>query len=516
VPVLGVCLGHQALAHVHGGQVVKAPEPVHGRLSTLRHSEHPLMQGIPSGVGQGFDVVRYHSLMVDPSSLPECLEPIAWTCCGHHAVHLDHDQPSTPPLHNSAASSSAGCSAYTASGTPPGAFSPGMDIIMALAHRTCPHFGVQFHPESVSTRHGIALLSNFCRLALHVNGSAGVPRLLPNMVGPPGSAHAVRPWPTPEHARGAALRLAWERLPGLLGQLPGGMMGAGEFVFASLFGFSEDSFWLDSSSAPDRGRFSYMGGRGGRLWRRITYRLPAAEECAGMPAATHMPPRPGTVEQEDWRGEVTTTRTCFLPFLSELLERNRLCVSEAEVMQLPFNFWGGLVGYLGFELKAECGGRAAHVSPTPDAAFLLSDRVLAIDHLQGDVYVLSMFSGDGAGGDGEAEAHTWLDSTAVQLRGLIGAHGINASGDASNACEAAVPRGGSQHVAASAKDCPQPVKTAAGNGAAVAPKISSAEPFRLRHTRDQYMANIEVYRQALYDGESYEVRMHARCRTVVP
>ena len=58
VPILGVCLGHQALAHVHGGRVAKAPEPVHGRLSELRHSGHALMAGIPSGAGKGFEVVR--------------------------------------------------------------------------------------------------------------------------------------------------------------------------------------------------------------------------------------------------------------------------------------------------------------------------------------------------------------------------------------------------------------------------------------------------------------------------
>lgn len=117
IPILGVCLGHQALAQVFGGQVVRARQVMHGKVSAVHHDGKGVFAGLPSP----FNATRYHSLVVERSSLPACLEVTAWT-------HL-------------------------ADGTP--------DEIMGLRHRALPVAGVQFHPESILTEHGHALLKNF-------------------------------------------------------------------------------------------------------------------------------------------------------------------------------------------------------------------------------------------------------------------------------------------------------------------------------------------------------------------
>jgi len=115
VPILGVCLGHQAIGYAFGGRVVRAPQLMHGKTSEIRHDAKTVFRGLP----QPFSATRYHSLIVERRSLPKCL-----------AV-----------------------SAETADG-----------VIMGLRHRDCPVEGVQFHPESVLTAAGSALLRNFLAL----------------------------------------------------------------------------------------------------------------------------------------------------------------------------------------------------------------------------------------------------------------------------------------------------------------------------------------------------------------
>ena len=116
VPLLGVCLGHQSLGQALGGRVVRAGEIVHGKTSPIRHADRGLFEGLPDPV----ECTRYHSLIVDRATLPDALE----------------------------------VTAELADGT-----------IMGLQHRELPLHGVQFHPESIATQDGKALLSNFLRLA---------------------------------------------------------------------------------------------------------------------------------------------------------------------------------------------------------------------------------------------------------------------------------------------------------------------------------------------------------------
>ena len=116
VPILGVCLGHQAIGQAYGGKVVRAREVMHGKTSAIRHRGTDLFEGLPEPIA----ATRYHSLVVERDSLPECL-----------AV-----------------------TAETEDGT-----------IMGLAHKEHPVFGVQFHPESIASEHGHDLLRNFLNLA---------------------------------------------------------------------------------------------------------------------------------------------------------------------------------------------------------------------------------------------------------------------------------------------------------------------------------------------------------------
>ena len=116
VPILGVCLGHQAIGQVFGGQVVRAPHPMHGKVSAILHRGSDVFAGLPSP----FNATRYHSLAVRPDTLPDSLVATAHTQDG---------------------------------------------VIMGLRHAALAVFGVQFHPESIASEHGHALLANFMALA---------------------------------------------------------------------------------------------------------------------------------------------------------------------------------------------------------------------------------------------------------------------------------------------------------------------------------------------------------------
>ncbi len=117
IPLLGVCLGHQAIGQVFGGHVIRAGKIMHGKVSPIRHHGRGVFTGLPDG----YTATRYHSLVVDKDRLPDCLEITAWT--------------------------------ENADGS--------MEEVMGLRHRTLPIEGVQFHPESILTDHGHALLKNF-------------------------------------------------------------------------------------------------------------------------------------------------------------------------------------------------------------------------------------------------------------------------------------------------------------------------------------------------------------------
>ena len=123
IPILGVCLGHQAIGQAFGGKVIRAPEPMHGKVSEVTHDGSGLFADVPSPVA----VTRYHSLIVQRDTLPDCLAVTAESADG---------------------------------------------LIMGLAHRTLPIWGVQFHPESIASAHGHTMLANFLAMAHGRNSPA--------------------------------------------------------------------------------------------------------------------------------------------------------------------------------------------------------------------------------------------------------------------------------------------------------------------------------------------------------
>lgn len=151
IPILGVCLGHQALGFAHGAQIVHASQPIHGRLSEIEHNGGRLFHHIPSGRNSGFKVVRYHSLVIDEDTLPKELVPIAWTCSSNTLSFLDTSCLIPEPYLGNGSSSFA----------LPGGNLQSDKVLMGIKHVTRPHYGLQFHPESVATSYGRQMFKNF-------------------------------------------------------------------------------------------------------------------------------------------------------------------------------------------------------------------------------------------------------------------------------------------------------------------------------------------------------------------
>jgi para-aminobenzoate synthetase len=356
VPVLGVCLGHQALAHITGGAIDHAPEVMHGRLSPIHHDGRGLFEGVP----QGFAAVRYHSLVV--GAVPAALRVTAWT----------PDQ-----------------------------------VVMGLEHRTRPLWGVQFHPESISTEHGRTLVRNFRDLTRAQQRS------------PAGSPRQTRQPATGVRVHHRALETWCDP----------------EVAFVALYGDREHAVWLDSSRVePGLARFSFMGAPDGPLGHVVRYDV-----------AT----RALTIERAGGREEL---RESVLDYCERELARLR-----ADGPELPFDFTCGFAGYLGYELKADCGGELVHRSTLPDAALVFCDRLIAFDHDQRRVHLLAL-----ADATGVAAAEAWLAAAERELEGLP----------------------------------PPPPLT---------PPAPGALSFAAREGRDAYLANIAACKHEIFEGETYEV-----------
>ncbi|KAK9075257.1 hypothetical protein SSX86_003578 [Deinandra increscens subsp. villosa] len=470
IPILGVCLGHQALGYVHGAEVVHAFEPVHGRLSEIQHNGCSLFHDIPSGRNSGFKVVRYHSLVIDAKSLPKELIPLAWTC--------STDTISSLVDHNS------DLNAYESQLDQETFLPKGfMKVLMGIKHSTRPHYGLQFHPESIATCHGRQIFENFRDITEGFWDSSPISqrKLQYNALSSKLYIACMQvrngSWQFKNNSRSAYfsvldvnmyksdmsdrikfLKLQWRKLENLSCQV-----GGTKNIFLKLFGDDKagNTFWLDSSSTEKRrARFSFMGGKGGSLWKQITFRLSDSSEDTVASG--------GHISIEDAEGISTTTflEDGFFHYMNKELQS--IHYDEKDYEGLPFEFYGGYVGYLGYGLKVECGvPYNRHKAETPDACFFFADNLIVIDHSNNDIYILSIH-------DQTTKPTTWLDDVQQKLTTLL-------------------------------KTSSSPTRVHAENN-------STETGFIYDKTREQYIKDVEKCQKFIKDGESYELCLTTQMR----
>jgi para-aminobenzoate synthetase len=287
LPILGVCLGHQGIATAFGGAVELAPAPVHGEATEISHDGAATFAGVP----RRFEAVRYHSWVVS-EPLPDCLEVTARA---------------------------------------------GDGSVMALAHRTRPVWGVQFHPESIGTPLGATIVRNFVATA---GGRLKGPR---RRAAPP-------PQTCPEPT--------WDIVVRKLDGFPDP-----EQAFEAIFGEERNAFWLDDASGAGRTFMGSSEGAGGELLTQE-----AGEAFV-------------RVDDQDRSTSSLSDGSIF-----DLLRR-RLRERRVE-SDLPFDFPGGYVGYFGYGLKSSLGSPNRFEASTPDACFMAATQIVAFDHRSSEAFAI--------------------------------------------------------------------------------------------------------------------------------
>ncbi|MCG3472229.1 aminodeoxychorismate synthase component I [Xenorhabdus bovienii] len=292
IPLLGICLGHQGIVLSFGGTVNHAPKPVHGYRDTINHTKDGLFYNLP----ERFEVVRYHSLIC--SNLPDDLKCSAWTDDG---------------------------------------------LIMAVEHKTKPIFGVQFHPESIDSEHGHAILRNFIKIVKKHNNKrkedfcSVIDSYL--MIG--GKSH---------------YNLTYREY---------GIKIEPELFFEHNYSNDSYSFWLDSENHNStKAQFSIMGGYNSSQSIIIKYDI--------QTKTLNMIGPDGTI----------CIQGDFFSQLSILLEE----IEISSPKELPFRFKGGFIGYLGYELKSLTIGEKKHNSEYPDSILIFNPHFFVFDHFTEKIY----------------------------------------------------------------------------------------------------------------------------------
>jgi para-aminobenzoate synthetase len=416
VPVLGICLGHQGIGNLLDGDVAGAPQPMHGRLSHVRHRG----TGIFTGVPQDFSVVRYHSLAITGPVGPE----------GHVVAWADDG------------------------------------VVMGVEHDSRPIWGVQFHPESIATEFGDRIAKNFFGLAAQHAAGQSVPTSARRSQGPGGrraensgqsgvfgsSTGVARGSDSGRPIEGA--ERGWTVLSRTLEGAP-----PTEHLYERLFADADTSFWLDSADAPTwLAQCSYMGTSAGPGERHLSYDVDAATTTIRTPDG-----------EEERHGSIF-----------DLLDGEMRDLRAEAPLGVDRGLMGGYVGYLGYELKADCGATNVHSSDLPDAALMLANRVVAVDHARDRTHLFALARADVDGPKSADMEHfsAHQHERAEQTGWLEAATRIAA-------------------VAICDPPTPRPLDPPTEPGGHVT--------FRVGRGRAQYLADIERSQAELAAGESYEV-----------
>lgn len=328
IPCLGVCLGHQGLAWSFGGSVVRAPQIMHGRISSIAHDNSGLFAGIP----QNFKAVRYHSLIV-AEPIPSELKVTAWT---------------------------------------------DTSVIMGLAHRTRPLYGVQFHPESIETEYGDRIIGNFLQTS---------PNSQNNLGSSPHEGNQNRTQIKSQDHVSVKRALTVRVEPLGVGLDPSDL-------FARMTDGEPYAFWLDSArNAYDMGKYSFLGSSSTLI--QYFGRKNITKEIS--PSFTHI----------------------FEGTIFDYLKGRLDSVNASSNFSFPF--LGGYVGYLGYGVKAVNGIGCFSKSGRPDAEFVKVDRYAVHDHETGESFLVTVDLT-------EAESRKWCS----HVRALAKSHVKPTSGPTSS------------------------------------------------------------------------------------
>ncbi|KAG0288501.1 hypothetical protein BGZ98_004236, partial [Dissophora globulifera] len=608
IPVFGVCLGHQGIGWTHGATVTYGAEPVHGQIAHIQHNNTGLFQDIP----QEFEAVRYHSLVVQEQDLPADLIPTAW--CYSFPLITPHNLPKDKTI--SAARMSVADQTL------------GSKSIMGLRHRTLPHHGVQFHPESICTQYGRQMMDNFFRISYEFYTKEGLQagqdkdtsrhyiqnrkrrwhdnsNTLPDFI----RAHSVIPTrpqpstftqtPTISHFAPVALpatSTAAASTPSnqqsspyslLIHALDPAVFPEPEAVFSSLFltgpRSNSASWWLDSARQPHpMSRFSFMGGvdtrqcheqepYGGR--QQYQPLAPESTQAAIQYSTLHKEIRVRRYHAHTSESSIKQIRLGddaaadnFWDWMSHVMadftqkggvetilvgsngEQRELVDGGGSDKDVPFDFFAGMIGYFGYEMKREsmegyhvpvdqqchCLGHGDEEHATsncdcdclrqPDASFMLATQAVVFDHVEKRVYVLGIVNNQSRDG-------TRVGTIQQEIGAAIGFSTLETCQDwiqnvTRSILRLATPGYGSVEAIRR--------KSPGADGLGLTTNDSKKEPYlvKQRHrrqssasllspfkvdvTEEDYLAAIRESLNNTNEGESYELCLTTQFRTKLP